>query len=396
MTSTVLHLLWLTENYYPNRGGMAQSCDRIVQALRQRGVRVDVVHFTRRAGHWATLRKSNGRYLACPIDHDPPHTLNRLWNWLASDAECKTLTHVVAFGGVLPLLAGPVYAAWLNRPLVTLVRGNDFDVGVFTPRRHNVLREALERAARVCVVSTDKLDKIRALFPCTDPVWIPNGIDLEAWQAQPFDHRQAQEWRRQTVGPARRVAGMFGHIKKKKGGLFFLQELDHSGYLEHFHLLFVGDVEEEVLVWLNNHDTEVAYSHYPFMEHFALIPYYLACDLVVLPSFYDGLPNVLLEAMALGVPLLASTAGGITDFLTEGQHGFLFAAGDQHACRHAIQRATRMSVAEQHRMGHACQALVQDRLHHRLEAERYHTVFLETMRQYPPSCQAALHSAHIP
>ena len=46
----------------------------------------------------------------------------------------QTLTHVVAFGGFVPLLAAPTYAAWLNVPLVTLLRGNDFDLGLFDAR----------------------------------------------------------------------------------------------------------------------------------------------------------------------------------------------------------------------------------------------------------------------
>ena len=40
-----LRALWLTETYPPSRGGMAQSCDRIVRGLRRRGVLVDVLHF---------------------------------------------------------------------------------------------------------------------------------------------------------------------------------------------------------------------------------------------------------------------------------------------------------------------------------------------------------------
>ena len=54
---------------------------------------------------------------------------------------------MVAFGGFVPLLAAPTYAAWLNVPLVTLLRGNDFDLGLFTPGRRAILCEALERAA---------------------------------------------------------------------------------------------------------------------------------------------------------------------------------------------------------------------------------------------------------
>src|SRR5688572_5060859 len=121
-----LRVLWLTENYYPSRGGMAQSCDRIVHALRGAGVLVDLVHFTQRSQQITVETKRHGRYLACPPGADAAHALNRLWNVLAADPARRQVTHVVAFGGTLPLLAAPIYAAWLGVPLITLLRGNDF------------------------------------------------------------------------------------------------------------------------------------------------------------------------------------------------------------------------------------------------------------------------------
>ncbi|GLZ05987.1 hypothetical protein Acsp03_34530 [Actinomadura sp. NBRC 104412] len=61
-----------------------------------------------------------------------------------------------------------------------------------------------------------------------------------------------------------------------------------------------------------------------------------------LPSFYDGMPNVALEAAALGVPLLASDAGGLADVADE-EIGFVFPAGDAHACRAARASAEELA-----------------------------------------------------
>src|SRR4051794_41636068 len=73
--------LWLTETYPPSRGGMAQSCDRIVRGLRRRGVTVDVLHFTptTRGRTWAIERQAGGRYLACPPAGDPPPAFKPAW-----------------------------------------------------------------------------------------------------------------------------------------------------------------------------------------------------------------------------------------------------------------------------------------------------------------------------
>ncbi|MCI0489060.1 MAG: glycosyltransferase family 4 protein [Blastocatellia bacterium] len=377
-----LGILWLTENYHPNRGGMAVSCDRIVHSLRQAGVSIDVAHFARHLQAMRVEAKRNGRYIACPTGDDTSHAMNCLWNVIASDRGAQPITHVVAFGGVLPMLAGPVYAAWLRVPLVTMIRGNDFDASVFAPKRGDILREALKRSARVCTVSRDKAAKIRALHPEISPLWIPNGIDLTEWEPLPSHLRRAAEWREKSVPQGRRVLGMFGQIKQKKGGLFFLQNLLDSGHAERFHLLFVGDLEEAVHAWLREREAEVSYSHYPFADRYELLTHYSACDLVVIASFYDGMPNVLLEAASLGVPLLASTAGGMGDVLEDERHGFLFYPGDVHECRRSVARAARASDERLKSFGEECRSLVREKLTARIERDRYLSLLVETFHEF--------------
>lgn len=140
-------LLWLTEHYPPSRGGMSESCDRIVGALRARGLHIDLVHFSRHAITPKQLQRQCGLELVLPVDADAGHLLRCAYNDISALHQEHSYSHVVVFGGALSLLAGPVYAAWLNVPLVTLLRGNDFDVGVFGERRREVLRDALLRAA---------------------------------------------------------------------------------------------------------------------------------------------------------------------------------------------------------------------------------------------------------
>src|SRR5690349_10539239 len=112
---------------------MAQSSDRIVRGLRRAGVVVDVAHLTRAPVPWRTTPGEGGLLRTCPIEGDPEHALRRLWVDLSRDrGPDAPLTHVVAFGGTLPLLAAPVFAAWLDAPLVTLLRGNDFDTGILS------------------------------------------------------------------------------------------------------------------------------------------------------------------------------------------------------------------------------------------------------------------------
>lgn len=398
--ATPARVLWVTENYPPDRGGMAQSCDRIVRGLRAAGVTVDVAHLSRRAlrpgpdrlgadllrhdvhvagAHPGAGRgpagECGGRVHTVALADGPEHALRALWTTL--EREASGYSHVVAFGGTYPLLAAPVYAAWSGAPLVTLLRGNDLDTGVFSLRRQAVVLEALRSSAGVCVVAGPSARLVSALAPGTEVTWVPNGIDLDDWKVLPSERRRADRWRSDAVAAGRRTLGLVGHLKEKKGVRLLLDALVASGHADRFHLLLVGELGEDVAAWLDAHAGVVACTRLPFLDRYDLPWVYAACDLVALPSFYDGMPNVALEAAGLGVPLLASDAGGLAD-LVDAEVGFPFPAGDLHACRAAVHEVALASDGELTRRGEAGRERISRRFTPKVETEGYLQVLRRT------------------
>jgi len=99
-------------------------------------------------------------------------------------------------------------------------------------------------------------------------------------------------------------------------------------------------------------------------------------DIFVLPSLYEGFGIAILEAMAAGKPVVATSVGGIPEFVVEGENGFLVPPGDSvvlaAAIRHLLAQPERAKA-----MGRNGQELV--RKHYSIESVvRQHEQLYET------------------
>lgn len=363
-------ILWLTENYPPQRGGMAQSCDRIISHLRQTGWTVDVVHFINGSDSYQRTQQINGWHLRVPFEESEAHTLNRAWEAIRH----QPVHAMVCFGGYLPMLAAPVFAKWMNVPLFTCIRGNDFDAAVFTPRKRDMMRDALEASAVVCAVSSDKVEKIQKLYPEVDVRFIPNGIELSAWEPSVSEKQFARQWRATELN-GKKCMGLFGQLKAKKGVDFLFESLQESVLLNQLHFLLIGECSEELTTRLA--EQSVSFTHIQFLDRFELLKYYACCDALVIPSFYDGMPNVLLEAGALAIPVLASAVDGMKDVIHDRHSGLLFAAGDAPACKKAFFDFLEMTDDERHQLGANLRRTIESTytVHH--ETNQYDQLFKE-------------------
>jgi colanic acid/amylovoran biosynthesis glycosyltransferase len=85
----------------------------------------------------------------------------------------------------------------------------------------------------------------------------------------------------------------------------------------------------------------------------------LAARALVLPSFAEGLPVVIMEAMALQRPVISTFVAGIPELVKPGQHGWLVPAGDAEATAEAIQECLALGANELAKMGQAAKHRVQ-------------------------------------
>ncbi len=123
------------------------------------------------------------------------------------------------------------------------------------------------------------------------------------------------------------LLGSFGRLSPEKGHRFLLEALARLDDSLRVSLLIVGDGQERRRLEQLAERLGVAARVYFVGQKENMRDYYEAIDLFVLPSLSEGLPFVVLEAMALGKPVLASRVGALAEVIEEGSNGWLVPAG---------------------------------------------------------------------
>ena len=89
-------------------------------------------------------------------------------------------------------------------------------------------------------------------------------------------------------------------------------------------------------------------------------PYIRRADCVVLPSYREGTPRSLLEAAAMGKPLIATDVPGCRQVVQDGQNGYLCQAKDPHDLARAMRQLMQLSPEKRQAMGQASRKLAED------------------------------------
>ena len=253
-----------------------------------------------------------------------------LTDWFERTAELDREEDFDLFHGHFCSYAGYVAALtarYRGKKSVVSARGNDIDVTPFDDRRALFVLKALEWADAVVAVTEDLARKAAALSGRDDVRVIHNGVDTTAFAPGEPD----PELRRSLGLDERPVIGFIGEARAKKGIGRLLRITPQLCELIPAQLLFVGGVRKEdrpMVDFFQRQHPDLPLHLIPPRDHDQMAPYYALCDLVVLPSLRDGLPNTLLEAMACGRPVVASAVGGMLDVITDGHDGVLLPARD--------------------------------------------------------------------
>lgn len=114
-------------------------------------------------------------------------------------------------------------------------------------------------------------------------------------------------------------------------------------------LELVGDIDESYTEQLKELEALGIGAYHGFQADPR--PYYAAADCVVVPSYHEGMSNVLLEAAATGRPVIASYIPGCREVVAEGDTGFTCRAQDKYGLYDAMKKIATMSRSQREQMG---------------------------------------------
>jgi len=166
-------------------------------------------------------------------------------------------------------------------------------------------------------------------LPAEKLVVIPNGVDPNDYRNLPS---KAEARNLSQLPDSAFIIGTIGRMHRVKGLYILLAAFAQLAELNRsVHLLFVGEGTDRQLLIDQAQDFGLN-SKVTFLAFQKDIPKLLpALDLFVAASLHEGMPNAVIEAMAAGLPVVATDVGGTPEVVQDGQTGFLVPPGEYEA-----------------------------------------------------------------
>jgi glycosyltransferase involved in cell wall biosynthesis len=335
MGGPALHVAYLSEGLAERgydttlvAGSLARGEGSMAYVAESRGV--DIVHVDALSREISPIRDAlSVLRLARLIREQRPHILHthtakagavgRLAALLAGDARPKIVVHTFhghvlrGYFGLPKTLAFRLLERLLARVTTRLVavspqvRDDLVELGVAPAERFTVVRLGIELDERLGGSATR--DETRALLGIAPETFVVGWVGRMTGVKRTDDVLSAvQQLRGRGVDAALLMVGDGpdrDHVEERSSQLGIIR-----------HCFFLG-YQEDVAGW------------------------YQAFDAMILPSANEGTPVVVIEALAAGCPVVATSVGGVPDVVHEGVDGFLVPVGDTKAMAERLERLAR-------------------------------------------------------
>lgn len=316
--------------------------DLIAELKTHASVAVAVPHNDR----WDELNGLADRVIELPIDRrgmNPLHDGKLFRQYRAILKEIKpdlVLTYTIKpniYGGLACRMAHIPYAVNITGLGSAIENGGwlkKFVLALYRPALKGARVVFFENAGnRDTLAATGVVPKGR------DVVLHGAGVNLEDYPCQPYPQE----------GPVRFL--FVGRVMHEKGvdELFAAAKRMKQQYGEQVEFHMVGSFEEAYKPVMDQLEQAGVVKYHGYQSD--MKPLYAMAGCVVLPSYHEGMSNVLLEAAASGRPLITSDIPGCREAVEDGVSGYLCPAKDADALYEAMRRFAALPVEQRSQMG---------------------------------------------
>lgn len=383
-----MHICLISPSFPPMvDGGVAISTGRLVERFLRAGYRVTVLttppNSPENSGCGSPF---NREHLALCYDfvEDPLHSQPAVANLCDSfqvrqqqDPFDVILAYFVYPGGYLATILGER----LRLPVVCSCRGNDITKDMFIDP--STIATVLQRSTHLIFVSNSLLRMADTLVPCrAKATFVANAVDCSMF-VPAADSRV-----KSTVESAQpTVVGTSGILRWKKGIPLFLDLIRQLCVSPEVRILIAGyswfaDDEQQIAAFLRDFELTDRVEITGPLPHPEMCRALQRMDIYVSTSYQEGMPNGVLEAMACGLPVVATDADGTPELVEDGVTGYLCRMGDLETLAAGCHRLIEQPVLRQC-MGKAGRQRVQQYFHPDQEAAAIAEILHQVCAEFP-------------
>lgn len=334
----------VTYKYLPDSAGIARSASRLVKFLIDEGICVHLIVPV--ISDECDDSDASQSPLFCA--DNPEVDVNNLFIYRPKikhiDLKMSKLMELIMlldfrfkfdlFHGYWLPLAFPclMIAASGTRPVIGSIRGNDAAAEAILPENFPYVQAVLHSASWITSVNYELIARISSIVDVRSKASvIINGIDSEGFP----------RWK--GVVDTKGVVGTVGELRFKKAIPILVEAYSQIPIGIRKKLIlggFYSDAYEKMSVEnvVKKYNLASERINTGYLERHALLEELTKLNVFVVCSYHDGLPNTLLEALACGVPIVASKVGGMLDVLSDGENALLVEPGNVMQLTAAIQR----------------------------------------------------------
>ncbi len=251
---------------------------------------------------------------------------------LSKSSEKPTLI-VVNVPTLLSLMNAYLARLILRAPYVAIIHGPP-DLDARSSLVHTLQCFLIRRAACVVCVSRNLRQMVVRSCQAEEPLFdvIPNGYD---------EREVAQLVSDSKRGISGRELAFVGTLDENKDPITAIRGFQHvSSRVPDVVMNIVGQgpLENKALELIDQEKLQNSVRIYDAMEHLDLLRILSHCTLLIVSSHREGMPTVVIEALAMGKPVVATQVGGLPEIITSGENGFLVPVGDSESLALSVER----------------------------------------------------------